>query len=254
MPFSAYLVVCPLVLLAGFIDSIAGGGGLISLPAYLMIGLPPATASGTNKLSAALGTVASTVQYHIGGRIRYAAAIPAALTALPGSALGAKLMTLIDPSVARYMMIGILPVIGILVIGKKNSLEPNRRVSEGVLPAFCAIMGFVIGFYDGLVGPGTGTFLVLIMTMVFGMNAVDASGSAKVVNLASNVASLITYALSGKVIVSLGLTAAFFGVAGNLIGSSLTIRKGTGFIKTILIVVLSLLMIKMIADILTPAV
>ena len=251
MPIQAYLIVCPLVMLAGFVDSIAGGGGLISLPAYYLAGLSPEIAAGTNKLSASLGTTASVIRYQAGGKVRLSAALPAALTAVPGSILGARLLMHINPEYIRWMVIAAIPVVAAVVLFRKDGLTAVRRVPAGTLPFYCALIGLVIGFYDGLIGPGTGTFLILIMTMALGMDAVDASGSAKVVNLASNLSSLIVFMIGGKVIVPLGLTAAAFGIAGNILGASLTLRRGARFIRLILLAVLTLLLVKMVIDMLT---
>jgi len=235
-------------MLAGFVDSIAGGGGLISLPAYYLAGLSPEIAAGTNKLSAGLGTAASVIRYQAGGKVRYYAALPAALTAIPGSFLGAWLLMRINPEYVRWMVIAALPIVAVVVLLKKDGLSGVRRVPEKALPACCALMGLVIGFYDGLIGPGAGTFLILIMTMVLGMEAVDASGSAKVVNLASNLSSLVTFIIAGKVIVPLGLTAAVFGIAGNVLGASLAMHRGARFIRVVLLCVLALLLAKMVMD------
>ena len=121
---------------------------------------------------------------------------------------------------------------------------PDRAVN---LTSF--LIGLAVGFYDGLVGPGTGTFLIILFTMLLGMEAVMASGTAKLVNLTSNVVSLVTLLASGQVLLALGLPAAACGVLGNLLGASMTIRKGSGFIRGMLVVVLTLLLAKMLLDV-----
>ena len=251
MPFQAYLIVCPLIMLAGFVDASAGGGGLISLPAYYLAGLSPVMAAGTNKLSACLGTIAAAGRYQKSHKINYPSALPAALTALPGSIIGTRLLLSMNPELIRYIVVAALPVVGFVIITKKDGLTANHRISGRMMTLFCALTGFVTGFYDGLIGPGTGTFLIIILTMLLGMEAVEASASAKVINLASNTASLITFAVSGNLILPLGLCAAAFGIAGNLLGSSVTIRKGSSFIRIMLLCVLTLLLAKMILDMIT---
>ena len=249
-----YAIVCPLIFLASFVDSVAGGGGLISLPAYYMAGLSPYLAAGTNKLSACVGTVASAARYTRRGHVRWQAAIPAALAALPGSWLGASLQQRIPENTVRIMMVCLIPLIAVAVLG-----NGRKKETAGLLPAnaprwgFLAVslaIGLVIGFYDGLVGPGTGTFLILLFTALMGMEAVDASGSAKLVNLASNIAALVTYLINGNVLIALGLPAACCSVCGGLLGAGVTIKRGTGFIRKMLIAVLALLLAKMIYDIL----
>lgn len=243
------LIVCPLTFLAGFVDSVAGGGGLISLPAYYLAGLPPVVAAGTNKLSACMGTLAATGRFLIGRKVAVSIALAAALGALPGSWLGTNLLKSIPEDAVRMMMIAAIPVVAVVVLRRGKRLSGHCRVPErGVLPAGFAI-GLAVGFYDGLVGPGTGTFLILLFTMILGMEAVEASGTAKVVNLASNVASLINLLLAGKVLIGLGIPAAIFAMLGNLMGAGMTMRRGTGFIRGMLLVVLVLLLAKMCYDV-----
>jgi Predicted permeases len=249
--FEMLLIVCPLALLAGFVDSVAGGGGLISLPAYYLAGLPPTLAAGTNKLSASIGTMASVYRYQKSGKIIWRAGLPAALMALPGSALGTQVLLHIPQNAVRWLVIIALPVVALVVLKQNKNLAVKARVPEKWLVIACFLIGFLIGFYDGLVGPGTGTFLILAFTMLLGMDAVGASGSAKVVNLASNIASLVTLLFSGSVLFALGLPAAVFGMAGNLIGASMTVKKGGGFIRVMLLVVLGLLLAKMVYDMVT---
>lgn len=240
-----FLIVCPLALLAGFVDSVAGGGGLISLPAYYLAGLPPTLAAGTNKLSAAVGTAASTYKYYKGGKIDLSLAVPAALAALPGSYLGTRLLLVIPENVIKIMMLAALPIVAAIVLFHKDGLVGKKRVSNQWLPLVCAFIGFAVGFYDGLVGPGTGTFLILGMTLFAGMEAVEASGSAKVVNLASNIASLATLLVSRQVLLPLGLCAAVFAAIGNTLGAGITMKRGTKFIRLMMIVVILLLLAKM---------
>ena len=249
--FEMLLLVCPLAFLAGFVDSVAGGGGLISLPAYYLAGLSPTLAAGTNKLSASIGTLAATYRYQKSGKIMWRAGLPAALLALPGSALGTQVLLHIPQNAVRWLVIIALPLVALVVLRQKKDLVTEAKVPEKHLLLACGLIGFFIGFYDGLVGPGTGTFLILAFTMLLGMDAVAASGSAKVVNLASNVASLTTLLISGSVLFGLGLPAAVFGMTGNLLGAGMTVKKGGGFIRVMLLLVLALLLAKMVYDMVT---
>ena len=243
------LTVCPLVFLAGFVDSAAGGGGLISLPAYYLAGLPPVLAAGTNKLSACLGTVASSARFLAGGKVRGWTALLAACGAFPGSWLGTLLLQHIPENTVRMMMLIIIPVVAAVVLMRRGQLGGVQRVPDGAVKPMSFLIGLTVGFYDGLVGPGTGTFLIILFTMLLGMEAVMASGTAKLVNLTSNVVSLVTLLASGQVLLALGLPAAACGVLGNLLGASMTIRKGSGFIRGMLVVVLGLLLAKMLLDV-----
>lgn len=246
-----FLIVCPLAMLAGFVDAVAGGGGLISLPAYYLAGLPPVLAAGTNKLSACLGTLAASSSFMRGRQIIWRCALPAALGALPGSWLGTRVLQLIPEETLRWLVILAIPLVAAVVLRRRGNLQGKRRAAEAAVPWVSLGVGLGIGFYDGLVGPGTGTFLILAFTLILGMEPVQASGSAKIVNLASNVAALSSLAFSGWVLWGLGLPAAAFAIAGNMLGAGMTIRRGTGFIRKMLLCVLGLLLAKMLWDVIT---
>ena len=246
-----YLIVCPLVFLAGLIDSVAGGGGLISLPAYMAAGLPPLQAAGTNKLSACLGTVASTTRFVRDRKVDWKAGIFAAFGAFPGSWLGALLQQHIPQENIRLLMIVAIPLVAVVVLRKKD-MNGRCLVSDAFYRPMAFAIGLFIGFYDGLIGPGTGTFLILLFTMTLGMEAVMASGTAKIVNLTSNVAALASYLANGadNILFALAIPAAICGMIGNYIGASLTVKKGVGFIRYMLLAVLVLLLAKMVMDVL----
>lgn len=241
LEFTTYLIVCPLVFLAGFIDSIAGGGGLISLPAYLLAGLPAHLASGTNKMSAVFGTALATGKYAREGRIRWKAALPAAAAALPGAWLGAQLQLLIPERAVQAFMLVAIPVVALTILLRRNAMEQPRAGREAKV-WLCALIGLVIGAYDGFFGPGTGTFLMLAFTFFGGMDLVTAGGSAKLVNLASNLAAMASFASSASALPALALPAALCSMAGNYLGSRLAVQKGARIIRPMFFVVLALLM------------
>ena len=249
LTWQPFAIVCPLVFLAGFIDSIAGGGGLISLPAYYLAGLPAPLAAGTNKLSAGVGTIASTFRYIRGGKVLWRVGLLGAAGAIPGSWLGALLRQAIPEAAVRTMMIAAIPLVAAVVLRQRSGISVRRVPVQWDLPMAAAI-GFGIGFYDGLVGPGTGTFLIIAFTMLLGMEGVMASGTAKIVNLSSNISALLTLLTTGNVLFALGLPAALCGVVGNWLGAGLTMKKGTRVIRTVLLVVLALLLAKMVYDVL----
>lgn len=243
-----YLIVCPLVFLGGFIDSIAGGGGLITLPAYYIAGLPPSLAGGTNKLSAMAGTTVATGQYARRGLVDWPRGLASLLGSLPGAVLGGYLLTLLPEVAVRLGMLLALPLVAALVLKNKDlSVCAALVPAAWTLPA-CFLIGLLIGVYDGLIGPGTGTFLILAYVVFLGEEALTASGTAKLINLGSNLGALATLIATGHVIYALALPAAVFGITGNLLGARLAIRKGAPFIRVLLIVVLSLLLIKLLAD------
>jgi uncharacterized membrane protein YfcA len=245
-----FLIVCPLVFLGGLVDSIAGGGGLISLPAYLLAGLPPHFAIGTNKLSSAFGTAVSAVRFCRNKYVDWKTAIPSVFLALIGSALGANLALLLEEKVMKYVLVVILPIVAFYVL---RSRRIKAKTSEDEVPRrkvylIVCLASLLVGAYDGFYGPGTGTFLILIYTGFAGMDIKIASGNTKLVNLASNIAALVTFLMNGKIIFLLGITAAFFGIAGNYIGSGLVMKNGQKIIRPIIMIVLTLLFVKVIID------
>lgn len=240
-----FAIVCPLCGLAGFIDSIAGGGGVISLPAYYLAGLSPHFAAGTNKLSAGLGAVVAIIRYGRSGKLAIRPALLAVLGALPGAYGGAQVLQMMDEALIQRLMLFILPAVCLLVVTRRNGLK-GTGLPKRWWDLFCFLIGLVIGFYDGLFGPGTGSFLIILFTMVLGMDTVTASGSAKIVNLASNVASFVSFLLGGLVLWALALPAALFAMAGNALGTKLAIRGGEKVIRWVLVLALLLILIRLI--------
>lgn len=243
-----YLIVCPLVFLAGFVDSIAGGGGLISLPAYMIAGLPAHTAIATNKLSSTLGTVASTGRFLKNGYIPVKLSLCAAVMALIGSAVGANISMLLPEQVLQGMLLVVLPIVAFYVL-KNKSMGENEKTGTLPFPKMLMVaMGaaLVIGVYDGIYGPGTGTFLLLILTGLGRMDLRSAAGATKVINLSSNVAALITFVAHGQVYWPLGLAAAAFCICGHYLGAGLVSRDGKKIVRPVVLTVLVILFLKII--------
>lgn len=239
-----YFIVCPLVFLAAVIDAIGGGGGLISLPAYLLTGLPPALAGGTNKLSASIGTLISTGKYLKDGKVHIKSALFAAMGSLPGAYLGALILQRIDEQIIRVFLLIAIPLMAVVVLMKRSSPAEIKPMTTGRLIA-CLLLGFGTGLYDGFFGPGTGTLIIMGLTYLIGMDMITASGTSKLVNLISNVSALSALIAGGNVLFSLALPAAVFSIAGGYLGSWLAIRHGSKFIRKILLVVLALLILKL---------
>lgn len=243
------LIVCPLVFLAGLVDSIAGGGGLISLPAYMIAGLPAHTALGTNKLSSAIGAAVATFRMARGGYIMVRLAIPAAIGALAGSAIGARLALLTPAGVFQVLLIVALPIVAFFVLRKRTLDVPaDARISPRRQVAIVAAVSLIVGGYDGFYGPGTGTFMLIAFTALAKLPVKDASGEVRVANLASNIAALVTFLSSGVVWIGLGLTAAAFSILGNYIGSGLVMKGGAKIVRPIIVAVLVMLFVKVVWD------
>ncbi|KAF0226872.1 MAG: transporter [Erysipelotrichaceae bacterium] len=237
----------PLVFLAGFIDSIAGGGGLISLPAYIFAGIPIHLAMGTNKLSSSIGTFTASITFFIHKKIWIKLALVSALFALIGSWIGASMALWVSETALKTVLILVLPGMALFV------LRPRKEVVITPKDKFpwvqITLITFLVGMYDGFIGPGTGSMLIFGFVSVIGMSYTQASANAKVVNLASGIAALITFGFSAQVDVLLGLSAALFSITGNVAGSLMAVKYGKKLIQPLLLVVFGILMIKMIMDV-----
>lgn len=238
------------VFLAGAVDALAGGGGLITLPAYLAVGLDPALVLGTNKLSACFGTVVSTVRYHRALRFPLREFLPSILASLAGSWLGARLALLVDPSWLRPLLLCALPVIAWLVWSRHDfgATDTTHRHTKAELARRGAAVTFPIGMYDGFFGPGTGTFFALGFTRWCGYDLLHATARAKILNLMSNVAALAAFAWAGRLSWRLGLGMALLSIAGNWVGSHLGVRRGAAAIRPVVALVCAALFVKLLVD------
>ncbi len=244
-----YMIVLPLVFLAAAVDAIAGGGGLISLPAYTLAGLDYDFASGNNKFSSMFGSLMATIRYFKSGKLLVVPALAAAGAALPGSWLGTRTAIAVGSQVMQVFMVFAIPAVGLLVLLKKSESETSKPVSRGQYP-LCAAIGFAVGFYDGFFGPGAGTFLILLFTHLLGMDMVTASATAKPVNLLSNIASLATRIAAGNVLYALALPAMTCSVIGGWLGARLVLTKGARFIRAVMLAVLALLTVRLAMELL----
>ncbi|MBN1046879.1 MULTISPECIES: TSUP family transporter [unclassified Clostridium] len=243
------LIICPLVFLAGIIDAVAGGGGIISLPAYIFAGIPIHIAYGTNKFASCIGTSISSIKFFRSGNIKIKSALLSAAGALIGSWFGAQIVLLLNEKYLNYCLIIILPIVSLfLLFNRSFGVKNKKELSNKKLYILSFIIGLFLGAYDGFFGPGTGTFLVICFTGILGFNLITASGNAKIVNLASNFSALIAYILGGKVMFSIGVPAAVCAIAGNYLGAHLAIKNGDKIIKPIIFVAIGLLFIKVIFD------
>lgn len=244
-----YFIVCPLVFLAGLIDSIAGGGGLISLPAFLLAGLPAHTAIATNKLSSTIGTTVSTARFAKNGYMKLKLVLPCTIFSLIGSVNGANLSLMVSDALLKKVMLAILPIVALTVfLERKNDLpEDGVPITPRIL-VISLIAAFVIGVYDGFYGPGTGTFLLLIFTGIAKTDVHTATGTTKALNLTSNVAALATFILHGQVYYPLGLAAGLFCLAGHYIGSGMVTKNGMKIVRPVILIVLTMLFLKIIFE------
>lgn len=236
------------VFTAAFIDSIGGGGGIISVPVYLLAGLPAHYALGTNKMSSCIGTAVSSARYLFGHFVKLRLAVPAVAAALLGASLGTRLQLIADEMYLKYMLLLVLPVVAVVMLRQKKLPEAPGDIAPGKQLAIVTVSALVIGTYDGFYGPGTGTFLLLIFCNLAKMDLRTAQGHVKLINLSSNVGALATSLMAGKVLIPIGLIAAAFSMLGNYIGTSLTIKNGSKIVRPVIFTVLSLLAVKIVLE------
>ncbi|MDR1017518.1 MAG: TSUP family transporter [Lachnospiraceae bacterium] len=246
----SYLIVTGLLFLAGIVDAIGGGGGLISLPAFLIVGVPPHMAVATNKLSAATGTLLAVIRFIKNDLISLKLAIPSCTAAMIGSFLGSKVSLLIPESYFNIILVIMLPIAAFLVLNKKLFKDNGKEVLvvEKKTYITATVAALFIGFYDGFYGPGTGTFLLIAFTVFAHLSVKHSNANAKIINCTTNITALVVFATSGKVLVLLGLVGAVANLFGGYIGSSLAMSKSNKVTKPVIIFVLLLLAIKVIRE------
>lgn len=241
------LIVSLASLLAGLVDSIVGGGGLILLPALFATypGAAPATLFGTNKSASIWGTAFATVQYSRQVVMPWRSLLPAAGLGLLGSLAGAWVVTQVDPALFRKALPVLLGLLLIYTLVKKDMGLSHAPRFTGRQEAWVAAgIGLVIGFYDGFFGPGTGSFLVFAYVRWLGYDFLHASASAKFINLFTNLAALVLFTVKGHVWWHLALAMAVANVIGSLIGTRLALKHGTGFVRHVFILVVLALILK----------
>ena len=233
--------------LAGFIDAVVGGGGLIQLPA-LLINLPNAsipTLFGTNKIAALAGTSISAVQYSKKIKFNFTILAVIAICAAITSYFGAKTVSYINANTLKPLILVILIIIAIYTFIKKDlgSMQ-TKRLSQQKMLIYGSLIGLSIGFYDGFFGPGTGSFLVLAFVVVFGFEFVEASAYSKVINCVTNVFALIVFIKQGDYILELAILMGVSNIIGNVIGTKMALKRGNTFVRTIFLAIVSLMILR----------
>ena len=250
----ALLALCALAFAAGFVDSIVGGGGLIQLPALFVLApqLSVVTLLGSNKFASVWGTAAASWQYARRLPVQWRATLPTLLAALVFGYFGARSAALMPASAFRPLILGLLLAVLAYTLWKKDfgALHAPRLDPRQTMLAALAC-GALIGFYDGFFGPGTGSFLLFAFVGVFGFSFVAASASAKLVNLATNLAALTYFIGAGHVRYELAVPMAICNVAGSVLGARLALRRGSGFVRVFFIIVVLLLIARFAWDLAT---
>ena len=253
MDVSDVLVLCSFAFLAGALDAVVGGGGLVQLPALLLVlpQVPVVQLLGTNKLASVVGTGSAAVTYARRVTVDRGTAVPMVLAAFAGSALGAALATVVPGSALRPVVL--VALVGVLAftlrrptLGEVEALRLSPRAQRAVAVAG----GAGIGLYDGLVGPGTGSFLVFLLVGVVGLSFLHASATAKAVNTATNLAALLLFGLAGHVLWGLGLLMAASNLLGSQVGARAAVRRGSAWVRRVFVVVVGALVLRLAYDVL----
>lgn len=232
--------------IAAFVDSIAGGGGLISIPAFLIIGAPVYYTLGTNKFSASCGSLISSFGFFKSGKLNLKMLKILAPFTLAGAVLGVNTALRINEKFLNTLVLILILFVGIYTVFSKTMGQQDNFKGLGKKNLFLGILlAFSLGFYDGFFGPGTGSFLIFGLISIFGFDFVCASGNAKVLNLVSNVTSLVLFAINGRIYYIIGIPMAIFMILGARLGTKLALNKGTKLIKPIFVAMSLAVAVKM---------
>jgi uncharacterized membrane protein YfcA len=244
------IFLCLFAFLAGFVDSVVGGGGLIQLPALLLF-LPAessrtlAPVFGTNKFSAICGTSIATLQYARRIQIQWRFILPAATAALVFSFLGARVVSFIRKEAMEPVIVTLMIAVAIYTFAKKDFGHLHApKLSPAQARALGIVVGVVIGFYDGFFGPGTGSFLIFIFIGLFGFDFLNASAHAKVINLSTNLAAVAYFAATNNVLYRYAIPMAACNIIGSVTGTRLALLKGNRFVRALFLLVVSAMIIR----------
>lgn len=245
--FTQLIILCSLGFLAAAVDAIAGGGGLISLPALLLVGIPPHFALGTNKFASTAGSLNSSLTFARSGKIYMSLVKWQIPFTLVGAALGVFSVLHVSSDFLNKVVPALILLVGLYTLFHKNLGLDNhfqglthRNLASGFLFAFA------LGFYDGFFGPGAGSFLIFLFIALYGFDFVTSSANAKVLNFVSNLVSLVLFAWNGKILYAYGIPMAIFMLLGSQVGTKLAIRKGASLVKPIFITMSLLVAAKLI--------
>ncbi len=241
------LILCPLLLIAGLIDGISGGGGMIALPSYLMVGLPVTSAYACNKVQSCLGTSASMLKYAKSDMIDFKSAVPAAVAAIVGSFVSTQIMLTLGDDVKRIIIaVAMCFVILLMIVSSRMKIDKFtvRSTKFSVKQILlCLLIGLLLGLYDGFFGPGGGTIALLLFAVVMGYDLRVGCGNGKLIIVLANLTSVITYAFHGDVIWAIAIPCSVANIIGSYIGATLATKRGAKFVKYISWLVIAALIV-----------
>ena len=242
------LIVCPLLFLAGLIDGISGGGGVISLPAYLMTGMPLSMAYGCNKMQSFLGTSASLYKYSKSGLVDYRPALIACATAVLGSMLSTEIMFCLSEDVKKVIvivaMIFIITLTFLVTFFKLAGKEMTRLVLTPSKVVLCLVCGLILGLYDGFFGPGCGTIALMLFSILFGYDMRVATGNGKIIIVVSNLIALVSYIIKGSILYEIAIPASIANILGSYFGAHLAVKNGKRLVRWVLYLVSIVLVVQ----------
>lgn len=234
--------------IAGFLDSVAGGAGLILVPAFIITGMPPQLALGQEKLVSTIGTFSSIYNYFKDDKIIWKIVIYGIPTALVGAYIGGKIILSIDEAIVGKIIFYLIPV-GVLFsfLPKSEKKEiskidlSNKKIILIIVPLLCLL----IGFYDGFFGPGTGSLLIIALHFLVKLPLTESSATSKIFNLTSNIGAFVAFFIAGKMLFIIGIPMVIASIVGNYVGSKLTLKKGAKLIKPLILTSITLLFISL---------
>ena len=243
------VLLCLAAAMAGWVDAVSGGGGLLQLPAVLLL-MPeasPVQALATNKLSSIMGTASAAAAYSRKAPPDLRTALPMAVAAFVGAALGATVASRVPAEAFRPVIVVMLVLVWVwtLLSPRMGSTQELRWQGHRRHYAIAILAGLAIGCYDGMLGPGTGSFLLIVLVAGLGYSFLNASSTAKVVNLGTNLAALIVFGLTGSVLWLVGLLMGACNMAGAVVGARMAIRRGSGFVRLVFLTVVGLLILRL---------
>jgi uncharacterized membrane protein YfcA len=246
------ILLCVAAFLAGFVDAVVGGGGLIQTPAGLILlpMYPVSNVIGTLKIPAFTGTAFASIQYARKVRVHLKLLIMMAVIAFSAALAGSKLLTLVSNQFMKPFLLCVLIAVAIYTYSRKNfGTHTDKKLSPKKLFLYAAIISLVIGFYDGFIGPGAGSFLIICFIAILGQDFLKASAHAKFVNLATNLGSIVFFVSAGKVMYAIAIPMAICNAVGGIFGARLAILKGNRFIRIFFLVVVCLTILRFAYDI-----
>lgn len=237
---------CPMLFIAGVIDGISGGGGIIALPAYLMTGMPVTAAYGCNKMQSCIGTSASLFRYAKSGLVDVRASLICAAAAILGSQLSTQIMLSISESTAKIIIaVAMCFIIGLTLLINKVESGEETRISLSKKNILCCFgMGFVLGLYDGFFGPGGGTVALMLFAIIFKYDIRTATGNGKVIIVVSNFIALINYVINGSVLYEIAIPATIANILGSYLGASLAVKNGRKLVKKFMMAVVAIVIVQ----------